>query len=93
MIDSTDTLIQLPRWRLRSPMVQNMIASICLAMTPGIYSGIVSIPSERLTTADEQTQLGAGAGKSASIVVNSQVNVIVYAIFFCRSCACSRPEC
>lgn len=32
---------QLSSWRLRSPIAQNVIASIILALTPGIYLGIV----------------------------------------------------
>lgn len=62
--------------------MQNVIASIILALTPGIYLGIVSLPILIwVILLIVKTQLGAGAGKTASTVVNSKVNVILYSIF------------
>lgn len=62
--DEDGTPTQLPWYRFRSPIVQNMIGSIILAMTPGIYLAL--------------TGLGAGGGKPTSATFANQVNVILY---------------
>nr|XP_031862204.1 uncharacterized protein CI109_002167 [Kwoniella shandongensis]KAA5529276.1 hypothetical protein CI109_002167 [Kwoniella shandongensis] len=59
--------VRLPWYRLRSPVVQNLISSSVLALTPGIYLAL--------------TAMGAGAGKPTSVIFNAKVNVILYSIF------------
>ncbi|WOO79916.1 uncharacterized protein LOC62_02G003430 [Vanrija pseudolonga] len=53
--------------RLRSPVVQNLICSCVLAMTPGILLAL--------------TAMGAGGGKPNTVSFFNQTNVILYSVF------------
>lgn len=55
---------RLPWYRFRSPVVQNLICSFVMALTPGIFLCL--------------TNLGAGGGKPSSATFASRANVILY---------------
>ncbi|KAF7351821.1 putative membrane protein [Mycena venus] len=58
---------QLTFWRLNSPSFQNLICSIVLGLSPGIFTALAA--------------LGNGGGKASSTHVASVVNSSLYAIY------------
>ncbi|KAJ7126067.1 major facilitator superfamily domain-containing protein [Mycena epipterygia] len=57
----------LPKWRLNSPLVQNYIGGVVLALTPGIFTALGA--------------LGSGGGRASSTHLSSIVNSTLYAIY------------
>ncbi|KAJ7485429.1 hypothetical protein FB451DRAFT_56899 [Mycena latifolia] len=57
----------LPKWRLNSPLIQNYIAGVVLALTPGIFTALGA--------------LGSGGGRASSTHLASIVNSTLYAIY------------
>lgn len=52
----------LPKWRLNSPLIQNYIGGVVLALTPGIFTALGA--------------LGSGGGRASSTHLASIVNSV-----------------